>query len=1670
MMKRWSFGRSVFATALSLGMWMGAVVSAQAQWCGNSYIYVGASTSSATWYTAGNAYEQPGGFFDGADLGANLSTLPLGGELEVWAEGNSATAELGYLISGPESVTTAQFIAMANTGAEGNNHKMQVTAPVDVIAAHELPAGEYTISIWFHSSVSGGPAAGDAWDSNGSLNYTARFSVAETTAPRINVSGETSVSMPESGPAVFNVQLSAANATAAAWGGELKNAAGATVTNWSALGATGTFIWQTAMAGSWSLAVTAYSDAAGTLALATRTVALSALEDLSNLGTLWHCPTNKEPWTDVTMCLPLSPSAGNTIWVRTGNYQPNGDMAAGRVWYRFGEDGAWASTNLSYETSTGEQTEMEDGRNVFWMAGIPSDGSAAGQFLYYYFEVEYTGESPQTTYMGMQAGDPNMYALHKTQAAAEAMPFQRRFAAEAGTEPGFIWHGGNLTRVSDTAVQVWVKIGYINGTNRWADEVKLEYTVADERSVAGRRSGVKALRRSAQAAVRALVSPTVVQMRYSHSEPDPGGQGDAMWWTATIENAALTAETAVLTYEIYARKTTEAGGTGNWLQAEYTDGSTAGDTFEYRMFSEGSGALQINGVNADYTTSKYFINEADENDFVTFHITYAAPNDAEAVELFTNLGRRDYADVDADGDGWPDGLVPPDGNWITASNSADAYWQAIPMAKGAGAYEKTLQIDKCGAYRITARYRARGQSTWTWYSDGPNGIRLRDHAVVISPRKAMEQTMYELNVLTTKATTPYEEGRGTFDDLARNIQSGNKGTFNEFSVDYLNKLGANCLWFQPIHPSGDSRVEEDPEFQDRYYPGSPYATKNYYAVNKYMSKGMTEEASMAAFIQFVMACDKATVSGMTPDDRKLETINVMLDGVMNHTSWDAIYGAGLALATNGLGALAMQELQTAYGDIGALQPGDRIATTGKLGINWYSWNEDYGKPASVYNTARDNNIGVAPERVDFGKWDDVAELFYGDYSTMVRWDDRSPEGELGPETSRVYNEDDEYYYNGHSDRDPTPMRPATKLLWRYMASYPEFWIKQTGHGGINRPGETDSDGVLLDDYGIDGLRCDYAQGLPSQFWEYAINRTRSFKWNFLFMAESLDGGKVGYRSNRHFDILNENMVFRFTQDKVSTPEAFQAALEERRGAYGGGLILLNLTGHDEPMPFDDPWVTASRYAMVSAIDGIPMIFYGQEQSISRYYEDGEIDKWKGFHRFEKNFGKMIPHFKKWNQMYVWSDPAYSAGDARDSRAMAQFYGRVNHARLNSAALQGKSRWFLNDNERIMAVAKWEKSGENPNLQDAVFAAVLFVNEGENGATGAAQTYDISAFAGQMGIENREDRLYTVRNLAASNPNAFVWEAPQTGAAIYENGLFVGFAGVESGENAWSDGAVAQYLKIVDVTDYAAPVLDEVDVPTAYAGYEVAFAVSARGDGRPLVDVTGVTPTGTDHVYTNGVLSFTPARAGTYVFTFTAQNRLNNRSVTNAVQVVVLEDRPPEYEAPVFSAITVPTGKRVGEEVSFAVAASGNGNPVVSVLRVEPAATEYAFSAGRLVFTPAVAGEYAFTFLAQNAVGGLSATAQATVSVLPGLPTAVEISDITLPSFASGGQDFTLTAVCANLPPGLTSVEVWTATALVDGGWNWEHSHDAAVSGDVITVSLPARGIQMISVGKPAYLQ
>ncbi|MBN1268501.1 MAG: hypothetical protein JXB04_02855, partial [Kiritimatiellae bacterium] len=270
-----------------------------------------------------------------------------------------------------------------------------------------------------------------------------------------------------------------------------------------------------------------------------------------------------------------------------------------------------------------------------------------------------------------------------------------------------------------------------------------------------------------------------------------------------------------------------------------------------------------NTNDANYGLIRFFLNElAGEEEQITilFKPNAGSGNVVSDVELFSNLNRRDFAAMPGDED--PDSVT---------TTSADTYYRAYPMSgpDGNGFYSATLTVNKCGAYRINARCKING-SSYHYFTD--NALR-RDCAVVVSPKKALENVMYEMNPLFAEATSPDFYGRSTFEDM----YIVNHDRTNRISTNVLQDLGINMIWLQPVHPIGSEGRQIDPVTGTYYDPGSPYAVRNYWKVNSVLGDPATEDRAMTEFTNFVQAMDS---SG----------IGVMLDGTFNHSAWDCEIG------------------------------------------------------------------------------------------------------------------------------------------------------------------------------------------------------------------------------------------------------------------------------------------------------------------------------------------------------------------------------------------------------------------------------------------------------------------------------------------------------------------------------------------------------------------------------------------------------------------------------------------------------------------------------------------------------------------------------------------------------------------------------------------------------------
>ncbi len=797
-------------------------------------------------------------------------------------------------------------------------------------------------------------------------------------------------------------------------------------------------------------------------------------------------------------------------------------------------------------------------------------------------------------------------------------------------------------------------------------------------------------------------------------------------------------------------------------------GSTAGEyvIVPVPASAEAVPVLTINGLNADYGTTHVFVNEV-SNDAVPLTILFSsnASNVVEA-DVFSNLNRRDHATMDANGDGIEDGIVPPDGNTI-ATGDTNNYYEAYAMSPTStpGQYALTLYAQKTGAYRLTARFKVAGSTNWNWYSTNApytTGNR-RDFGVVVSPKKAREVVLYELAVNNIGAQGTAADGsqRSTFVDLYNG--SGARPydpVYNRFNLNYVTNLGVNWVWVEPIHPIGIAGTIN-----------SPYCAKNYFAVSPWMSKANTRPAGVQEFQGFVAAADAAGV-------------NVMMDEPFDHTAHD------VELASEGVTDFG------GAGNPGNWHPTDLISNRV---TQFFSQTNAYCSRASSAN-----DIAVAPVRGDFGKWTDVSDVFYGVYDALVC---QNPQ-----DNSHYLNADDWFDYSTNTGS----FDHTTQNAWRYFSDSILFWLDQTGCTNGTPASQTS--------VGIDGMRADFAEGLPPQCWEYIINKVRSQKWDFVFLAEALDDGAPTYRSSRDFDIVNDSVLYDFRA--AASAADYQNIFNTEQSSYGQCLMLWNSTSHDVGGYYTDPYMALIRFMAGGTMEGAPHIFFGQELGTMAGF---------GFSLYTTNGTELVPDLFAFNSL----QPAFAAG-AGNFRVdqLYPLFAAVGQARQASPALRCANDCFLNPSgsqPNIYSVAKYEMTNGSPNYYDVVFA---FVNlDLTNRQQGYFNVNTTQNGTNLFGIN--PNRMYNVKNMAAylgADPDRrsyWLWGTNGiAGSTLLANGVFCSLNPVPTNNTGWTNAPFeAQYLKLYDVTPPAT-----LAAPTTTGSYVIGNNVTFNW--LPLNDLEG----------------------------------------------------------------------------------------------------------------------------------------------------------------------------------------------------------------------------------------
>jgi glycosidase len=539
---------------------------------------------------------------------------------------------------------------------------------------------------------------------------------------------------------------------------------------------------------------------------------------------------------------------------------------------------------------------------------------------------------------------------------------------------------------------------------------------------------------------------------------------------------------------------------------------------------------------------------------------------------------------------------------------------------------------------------------------------------------------------------------------------------------------------------------------------SPYCVKNYFQVSPWMSKANTRSAAMQEFTNFVAAADDAGV-------------NVMLDEPFDHTAHD------VELDNEGVADFG------GVGNPGNWQPTDLIAN--RIPEFFSATNAWCSRASSL------NHVAIAPD-IDIPKWTDVNDVFFGVYAALVCSNPQKDNNQFSPDDWLDYSAN-----MGSFDY-------TTQNVWRYFADSLLYWLAKTGCTNGTPAGQTT--------IGIDGIRADFADGLPPQCWEYIINKVRCQKWDFVFLAESLSWPPPSaptYRAGRSFDILCDSVYNAF--QSATTAAGYQDIFNLERTGYGQCPMLWNAASHDAGFYYTDPYQALIRFMVGGTIDGMPHIFYGQELGATESF---------GFSVYAGD----VPNLFVFNSLV----PAITA--AADNLKVDQLYPlytAVGKARLSSSALQSANRVFLSPTASqpyIYAVAKFTTTNGSPNFTDVVLAFVnLAYSNSEQGYFNVNITQNSSNL---FGI--KPGRVYNVKNIAAyqaidsSRRDYWLWGTNGiSGIDLLNSGVPVSLNPVPTTAAGWTNAPFeAQYLKIYDVTPPAT-----LAAPTATNTYVVGNSVT-----------------------------------------------------------------------------------------------------------------------------------------------------------------------------------------------------------------------------------------------------
>lgn len=215
--------------------------------------------------------------------------------------------------------------------------------------------------------------------------------------------------------------------------------------------------------------------------------------------------------------------------------------------------------------------------------------------------------------------------------------------------------------------------------------------------------------------------------------------------------------------------------------------------------------------------------------------------------------------------------------------------------------------------------------------------------------------------------------------------------------------------------------------------------------------------------------------------------------------------------------------------------------------------------------------------------------------------------------------------------------------------------------------------------GIDGYRCDYAEGQPESFWTKALGELRKLDEDLILLAEAgvtsiyNCGFQMLYAWNFHTKLKN------YYGGKGSLEDLYAQLKDDWNGMPEGTYRLRYSTNHDqasEASPiqcYNGEKGAMSAFVIATMIDGIPLIYSTQEAAYPEKlsFFEYEVKDVKANPDFAKEMTAVIKAYKDTKDVRGGELVTYSTGKVASFARKAGNHGMLVMVNTTDEALQIK---------------------------------------------------------------------------------------------------------------------------------------------------------------------------------------------------------------------------------------------------------------------------------------------------------------------------------------------------------------------------------------------------------------